>query len=226
VARAIGVRSVCDPCAPIRVLRFIEHADILGTVISGRRSLSSLEHTARDALLVARIASGDESALSTLVTLYGQPLRDFAYLTVRDLDLAADVIQEVFVSLWRRRETLSIQGTVADYLYRATRNRALTMLKHEGAHVRLRDRLGYQCIIDPAAADPADAPLATKEFADAIDAALASLTPRVREAFLLRQVHGMSYAQIAAVLEVTIPTAQSQVSRALRQISEHLKPFR
>jgi len=187
----------------------------------------SAEQASRDVQLLQQIVHGDETALSALLVQYAQPLRDFAYLTVRDADLAADVVQEIFVSLWQRRETLSIQGSVADYLYRAVRNRALTVIKHEAAQQRLRATLGHQFVIDPAAAmTTADAGLVTREFADAVEAAIQSLTPRVREAFLLRQVQGMAYEQIAAALDLSVATVQSQVSRAIRQISEYLRPFR
>jgi RNA polymerase sigma-70 factor (ECF subfamily) len=181
---------------------------------------------ARDAALIARMAAGDEHALETLIALYGEPLRDFAYLTLRNADSAEDVTQDLFVDVWERRATLSISGTVADYLFRAVRNRALDMIKHETAQKRLRDALGQQFVIDPTAlSDAADAELATHEFATAVESALQALTPRVRETFLMHRVHGMTYTEITVALGLSVATVQSQVSRAAKQISDYLEPF-
>lgn len=191
-----------------------------------RPSTRLVHDPVRDAVLIARIATGDEQAFETLIALYGEPLRNFAYLTLRDADLAMDATQDLFVHLWECRTTLSVTGRVADYLFRAVRNRALNMIKREAAQGRLRDALGQQFIIDPSVmSDAADAELMMREFATAVEGAVQALTPRVREIFLMHRVQGMTYSEIAAVLEVSVATVQSQVSRAARQISDYLEPF-
>ena len=198
-----------------------------GTHGVARKTLRPPEHALRDAALLDRLRRDDEEALAALIRLYDEPLRQFAYLTVREPETAADVVQDVFVSLWRRRTVLAVPGTVADYLYRAVRNRALDALKHEAAEARARTVVGRQFEIDPThLTDTADAALVTEEFASALAKALESLTPRVRETFLMHRVQEMSYTEIASVLGVAVGTVQSQISRAARQILEYLAPFR
>jgi RNA polymerase sigma-70 factor (ECF subfamily) len=182
------------------------------------------DETLRDLTLLDRLRAGDDTALAVFVQAYAERLRDFAYLTVRDSDLAADIVQDVFVWLWEHRLTLAVSGTVADYLYRATRNRALNVVKHERVQDRVRIRFGAQYVIDPAAAmaEMADGRLVANELRAAMERAVAGLTPRVREVFLLAQVEHMTYDEIAAVLSVSVSTVQSQLSRAIKQIRTEL----
>lgn len=182
------------------------------------------DETLRDLTLLDRLRANDDTALAVFVQAYAERLRDFAYLTVRDSDLAADIVQDVFVWLWEHRLTLSVGGTVADYLYRATRNRALNVVKHERVQDRVRARFGAQYVINPSAAvaEGADGMLVANELTAAVERALAGLTPRVREVFLLAQVEHMTYDEIAAVLSVSVSTVQSQLSRAIKQIRTEL----
>jgi len=185
------------------------------------------DNDAVDRAFIAQLAQSDTRALAALVERYDTRLRDFAYLTVRDPMLAAEAAQDVFVSLWERRDRLVIPGRVGDYLYRAVRNRALDLVRHEEAQGRLRDRLGRQFVVEvPPSGEAADAALATQEFSAAVHAAIESLTPRVREVFLMHRVQGMSHAEIAEVLGLSLATVKSQVSRAAKDIAEYLAPYR
>lgn len=200
------------------------HAEAAATPRRVVRTSRPGDETLRDLTLLDRLRASDDTALAVFVQAYAERLRDFAYLTVRDSDLAADIVQDVFVWLWEHRLTLSVGGTVADYLYRATRNRALNVVKHERVQDRVRARFGAQYVINPSAAvaEGADGMLVANELTAAVERALAGLTPRVREVFLLAQVEHMTYDEIAAVLSVSVSTVQSQLSRAIKQIRTEL----
>src|SRR5687767_5032153 len=98
----------------------------------------------RDQALVRRIRAGGSngaSALDELLRAYGAGLLNSATSIIGDRDLAKDVVQEVFTRLWDTRDKLDIQGNVAAYLYRITRNCAINLLAHERAHQSLEARI-------------------------------------------------------------------------------------
>jgi len=191
----------------------------------------SVRQAERDAELLRRIRANDDSAFAALIDQYAQPLHDYAYVIVRDADLASDIVQDVLVRVWTLRETLVVRGTVAEYLFRAVRNRARNAVRDARTHARVHDLLQAQhetryVVTAHTAASAADAAILTEEFAAAVSAAVKSLTPRVRETFLLSRVHRMTYAEIANTLDVSLATVQSQMSRAVKQILAYLAPFR
>lgn len=191
----------------------------------GTHASATGAEASRDAELLRRVQGDDEGALRTLVGVYAERLRDIAYLTVRDADVAADIAQDVFIWLWGHRHRVTLRGTLANYLYTATRHKALNAVKHERAQTRMRERLGEQYVVNPNAVviPSAEGDLEARELAIAIDEAIRSLTPRVREIFLLARVQRMAYEEIADLLGVSVVTVKSQLSRALAQIWERLE---
>jgi RNA polymerase sigma-70 factor (ECF subfamily) len=164
--------------------------------------------------------NNDPLAFKEIVLRYHNELRSFAYIMLRDADLANDAVQDVFVYVWERRDTLSGKlqdGGIKPYLYRAVHNRALDILKHERAQNRLKEST-RQFVLDEQAPELADTGVSAQELSAELDKALSMLTPRVREIFLMNRVHHMSYEEIAHALELSVPTVKSQVSRAAKTL--------
>ena len=177
----------------------------------------------RDRELVRRIAHGDGAALSELVRLYTVWLLEVALPIVGSPDLAQDVVQDVFVRLWDQRTRLTIRESVAAFLYRSVRNRALDVAKHE----RAQHRLGTSTdttdgVHEPSVLNAAPLSLDNADFRAALDAALARLQPRTRDIFLMRAEQEMSYEEIAAALDITVSTAYKQVYRATKELAQLL----
>jgi RNA polymerase sigma factor (sigma-70 family) len=80
--------------------------------------------------LVARVRAGDEAALEAIFRAYATPLCGFAVRYLRSADLAADLVQDLFLWIWRNRSDWTIQTGLKAYLYRAVRNRALDAVRH------------------------------------------------------------------------------------------------
>jgi RNA polymerase sigma-70 factor (ECF subfamily) len=167
---------------------------------------------------VERIRAGDDAAFNAMFRAYAAPLATFARLFLGSPDDAADAVQDVFVNIWRRARTWECRQTVRGYLYSAVRNEALNRLRKGRARSRATDQLGR----DTAGAT-ADAPTYEGPFVDPHDArlamlerALAVLSDKHRQVFLLRWQHGLSYAEISAVLEIPVKTVDSRMVRALQ----------
>lgn len=150
----------------------------------------------------------------------------FAYLcnvvfkVLPDGHVAEDLAQEVLLELWRKRETLQIQTSLRAYLRRAVLNKTLNyirdnrLLPEEDAGAQLHTTI-------PDAAQE----LAVSELQQRIDAAIDQLPPKCRMVFILSRFDELSYAEIAAQLDISVKTVENQVSKALRLLREALGPY-
>jgi RNA polymerase sigma-70 factor (ECF subfamily) len=177
--------------------------------------------------LITRLRAGDTSALNELVALHAQAMSDVAYITTHSMDTAQDVIQSVFINLWERRESLHITGSVRGYLCRASRNRALNMLRSEHSRARFEEELARESTLyETTSLNTADVELDAEDFKAMVRKELNGLPPRCREIFLLNKESGLSYAEIAETLDISLATIHNQMSRAMKYITERLRPER
>jgi RNA polymerase sigma-70 factor (ECF subfamily) len=176
-----------------------------------------------DATLLRRIAEGDGDALDELLRAYARSLFNVAYRMLQSAELAQDVVQDVFMHLWVIRATLEVHGSVGAYLTRAVRNRALNVRVHEQSqrNIETRTQALYE-YVEPRVPATGESEVLSAEFRAALSEALATLSPRVREVFLLRVDQDLSYAEIAEVLNVTVATVRTQMYRATQELSVRL----
>jgi RNA polymerase sigma-70 factor (ECF subfamily) len=174
--------------------------------------------------LVARVRDGDVRALEALFRMHADALAEFAYHYVRSDALAQDVVQDVFIKFWDRRETLDIHGKVAGYLFRAVRNRALNVAEHERLESRVQAVAAHESgVALRTTHNDGDVAIEADEFATRVRDALDTLPPRCKEIFLLHREEGMTYQEIAAALGIGLPTIHNQMSRATKRLIELLR---
>lgn len=169
-----------------------------------------------------RLRLGSTSALAELMKLYWPPLVRYATRLVGSIDVAEDLVQEAFVSIWKRRATWSPTGTPRAFLYQVTRNLAS---KH---HRRLFVRRRAVELVRVESLRPAtpQEDVEREELRAAFEAALAELPPRRREAFVLARYHQMSLKEIGEVMGTSPQTVANQISAAaadLRRRLDHLR---
>src|SRR5262249_39227907 len=129
-----------------------------------------------DAEVLSRLKAGEQDAFEAIFKLYYAQLVGVAENMLRDRQGAEDVVQDVMVELWRRREALTVEASIRAYLFRSVRNRALNQIRHQRVAPT----------IDPDAADrvptgAADRHLETSELKAALRKAVAGLPDRCRE---------------------------------------------
>ena len=171
--------------------------------------------------LFARLAAGDEAAFDTIFRTWYAPLVRVATYLLHDQGIAEEVVQDVLLEVWRRRETLAFEQEPRRYLMRATRNRALNHVRHQAVATRAA------ALDDREQAHAADAPglVDARELEAAIRQAVATLPERCRAVFELSRRHGMSYAQIAEALDIAPKTVENQMGKALRILRIALAPW-
>jgi len=168
----------------------------------------------------ARIQRGDRDAFRNMFRAYYSGLCAFAADYVGSMDRARDVVQEVFLTIWKRRADWTLRGSLKSYLYQAVRNRALNATRDRDtrhrayeAHQRRRSRT-----VRRTAADRAH----YHQLSDALDQAIDQLPPRRRMVFLLHRKHDFTYAQIAQIMDITRKTVENQMGRALKFLRQRL----
>jgi RNA polymerase sigma-19 factor, ECF subfamily len=160
------------------------------------------------------LAAGDHAAFESLFREYHAPLCAFADRVVAAPDVAEEIVQDVFASLWRTRSTLRIRTSLRAYLYTAVRNRALNHARRSGTESVLDAAVS----MDASAGAEPDALVQAAETAEIVASAIASLPPRCREVITLRWVHGLSHAEIAEIMSVSVKAVENQVTRGLRTL--------
>ena len=180
-----------------------------------------------DQELVAQAAAGSREAFDDLVRRHQVSIVSLARALTNGSADAEDLAQEVFLRVWRSLRGFRGDSTFRTWLHRVAVN---VIHSHHGRVSRLR-RLIPPAPVEPAehplerAADPVDVE-SDLVLRDTIDRALASLPDELRVAVTLRDVQGLDYKEIAAVLEVPIGTVESRIFRGRQRLKPLLQPLR
>lgn len=167
--------------------------------------------------LLAGLRRGEDAAFAEIFRTFYARLVRAAERLVGDTARAEDVAQEVMLELWRRRADLADDLRLQAYLFQATRNRALNQIRH----LRIV-REGEPYAPKPSAAPATDAEALAGELEGEMNAAVQSLSPDVRETFLLSRVDGLTYGEVARVQEISVKTVEARMGKALRRLRERL----
>jgi RNA polymerase sigma-70 factor (ECF subfamily) len=170
--------------------------------------------------LVARIAGGDEAAMQTLVERWERPVHAFLHHMLGSADDAEDLAQDTFLRVFVRSGDYRAEGRFRSWLLRIAGNLARSHLR--------RRKLVRWVRFEPlwhdraSAMEPADRTLETEETGAAVRRALATLPWRQRQALVLKRFEGMSYREIADVLDTTVPGVESLLQRATASLRRTL----
>ena len=171
--------------------------------------------------LLDRLRRGDAAAFEAIFRQWYAPLVATIAALLRDRGPAEEVVQDVMLELWRRRETLMLEQSLRAYLFQASRNRALNYLRR----LRVESRGEPTIAATLPTPDQADSDVREDELRAAIQAAIGGLPDRCREVFELSRIHGLKYAEIATSLGISVKTVEAQMGKALRVMREKLAPW-
>lgn len=145
-------------------------------------------------------------------------LRNAAENIVRDKDAAHDVVQEVFVKLWNRRDELGAILNERAYLMRSVVNTAITHL----SHIKKKKDIEHMHIEWQGSTDD---DVMTRELQTKIDTALENLPPKCKAIFVLSRFENMKNKDIAATLGLSLKTVENQMGIALKKMKDDLKMY-
>ncbi len=204
-------------------LRLMRDDDDSGVGAGDERSVAREQLAADDdrlSRLMVAIKGGSSRALGRLMDLCWADLVRYAARQLGDAEMARDIVQEAFIQVWERRRGWRSRGSARAYLYRIVRHLVIDEKRKLGVRRRWAER---QRLADaPRPATPAEE-LDAKLLADAFEAAVASLPQRRREVFELVFQRGLSHAETAAVLDISVQTVANQMSAALRDVRRKVR---
>ena len=187
-----------------------------------------------DAPLIERVKLGDKRAFEMLVVKYQRRIERLIGRMVRDVDLVPDIAQETFIRAYRALPQFRGESAFYTWLYRIavnTAKKALMELKRdplvsESAYAS-RDDDDETSRVENELSDgeTPEGLLATKEIAAAVNAAIEALSEDLRQAITLREIEGLSYEEIAEVMNCPIGTVRSRIFRAREAIATRLRPL-
>lgn len=182
-----------------------------------------------DAGLVARMAQGEDAAVSALYDRWAGALLAVALRITRDRADAEEVLAEVFAQAWREAPRFeTTRGSVAAWLTTITRSRALDLLRARGRRKRLEETAAIEPALPPSYGQgPAapDRPVEDRERQAAVRGALAELPEPQRVALEMAYFEGLSQSEIAERLGQPLGTVKTRTRLAMEKLRDTLRPY-
>lgn len=169
---------------------------------------------------VAPINFDDPKAFKRLFELYYKELYCHARKYVHSGDACKDIIQDVFLNLWERRDQVAIQESVKAYLYRAVFYRCVNHMKKAEMDLRHLSNLHLQNNIEHVGSEDVQHALQEKEMMEILDNAIDQLPGQCRKIFMLSRKDGLRHKEIACRLAISPKTVEVQIYRALKFIKQ------
>ena len=184
-----------------------------------------------DQQLVERAQKGDKRAFELLVMKYERKLGRLLSRMVRDAAEIDDITQESFIKAYRALPQFRGESAFYTWLYRIAVNTAKNYLMAKGKReVAASDMVdddgeGMEDVLTPHDIATPDAELQTKQIAKAVNETVDALPEELRTAITLREIEGLSYEEIAAMMDCPIGTVRSRIFRAREAIAEKIRPM-
>lgn len=170
-----------------------------------------------DENLVRQIAAGDGHALEALYARYSAPLYRYVLRLVHETTVAEDLLQEVFVAVWRGASRFKGRAQVRTWIFRIAHNQAVNWLRRQRPALRLNAVEGL-----PSKGDPVVDRTMARWRADQVRQALPRLSAKHRAVLELTFYHGFSQAEIAQIVGCPVGTVKSRMSYARRYLRQAL----
>lgn len=184
-----------------------------------------------DQQLVERVQNGDKQAFDLLVIKYQRKLARLLSHFIRDAAEVEDVTQEAFIKAYRALPSFRGDSAFYTWLYRIGINTAKNFLVSQGRKVQILEGVDGEDAEDfednslLKEVNTPESELISKQIAQTVSKSLDSLPEELRSAIVLREIDGLSYEEIANIMNCPIGTVRSRIFRAREAIAEQLRPL-
>ena len=169
--------------------------------------------------LASLLKEGDHQAYTFIYDRYKFLLYAHAYKKLLDREEARDVVQEVFITLWNKRERIDTQSNLAGYLYTALRNAILNLFARKEVRTRYTESMTAHYRDDYA---PTDHGIRSQQLSELIDREIAALPAKMQEVFVLSRKAHLNRKEISLQLGISEATVDRQISNALKILRARL----
>jgi RNA polymerase sigma-70 factor, ECF subfamily len=187
---------------------------------------------AEDADVVAAFLAGEEMAFDVLVERYQTRLLNFIYRTIGDREKAEDLVQEVYIRVYRHLHRFDPSKKFSTWVYTIASNLAKNELRNRSRNPlvlfqTMRDKMvdddDRALDFEDSSARPDDA-FHKRYLQESVEAAVSTLPVHHRDVFVLRELEGKSYEEIADITGVNLGTVKSRLNRARASFAERIAP--
>ncbi len=166
--------------------------------------------------LLKEVAMGNEAAFAAIYNIWQGPLSAFILKVTQSGEMAAEVVQDVFLKIWMSRETLTGIQNFKAYLFVMSRNHALNALKKAMRQIQQLDEFAK---LDSNFNEASEVKI---EIYSLLDEAIDKLTPRQKEIYLMHRQQRLTYVQIADALGIGRESVKTHLQLAVKSISKYL----
>lgn len=161
------------------------------------------------------------AAFQNLFNSYYQSLAVYAYKIVDDYQGAEDIVQDVFMALWIKKDILDFNEPIQPYLFKAVYNRSINYLKSQSP---IASKVDISTILhNEIIQSDQDETLFLKEISEEIRKFVETLPPQCKTVFKLSRISNMKHREIASTLNISEKTVESHIRKALNDLRTHLK---
>jgi len=212
-----------NPAIHVPILLLYRQTSYLAAVFSKFRPKAYQPQAEQDAAFLQKLKDdNEEKFMEHLFRTYYTPLCKAVYNITRDTDAAEDIVQDVFMKVWKKKDQLDLSQSVRAYLFRSSVNTALNYLEKNRRNTSMdhteADSLRFS-------ANTTENELGYREVSQRIDLVMEKLPPKCRTVFALSRYEELSYAQIAEQLGVSVKAVEKHMGKALKLMREHLQTF-
>lgn len=176
-----------------------------------------------DPIVFKKIKEGDIKAFEQVFRQYYSPLCLYAFGITGRYDTAEEIVQELFYTIWKERESIQIFRSLSSYLYGAVRNQSLLYCEHRNVQERHRESvLGSN---DETAGQTPHQQLEYKELQEVINNTLKKLPQRRLAIFRMHRIEGLKYKDIADRLSVSVKTVEAEMTKAYRTLRHEIDKY-
>jgi len=185
------------------------------------------EVSAQESLFVLRLKANEDAAYDELVRTYNASIFHVAYRMLGDTAEASDVVQEIFIKVFRNIGSFKGEAALKTWIFRIALSEILNRLRwwksrHRSSTVSLDDSQNGQEHYVPDSGPSPEEMLASKERDMAIQEALVKLSSEHRSIIVLRDIEGFSYTEIADILGISMGTVKSRLARGREDLKKSL----
>ncbi len=170
--------------------------------------------------LIESLKNGDRFAMEEIYRHYWAEVLDSAYKRVRDEEVAQDITQEVFISLWENRDRLVIQDSMRAYLEGAVKYKVINYFR--STTVKEKHKQDLELLMAEKMEVSAENKLMLKDLNNEIDAAIQLLPEKMRQIFWMSRKQEKTITEISVELNLSAQTVKNQISAALKTLKKRL----
>ncbi|WP_020529708.1 RNA polymerase sigma-70 factor [Flexithrix dorotheae] len=172
-----------------------------------------------DLELIRKIKKGDQKAFDVLFYKYHKQLCHFAYYYLSDKELVEEIVSDVFLKVWIKKDVIEIKGNLKSYLYSITKNLAIDHLA--------KNKIGFSELTPQNSQEHhtknnPEKVLLFKELNSRINGLIGDLPSQCRMVFILNRKDGLKYREIAELMNISVKTVENHMGKALKVLKNSL----